>query len=176
MQSFRNFRAPFPEVSAVDLDGRLFWHTLGCQGCKHHNGKPLTTQYMPEVGVIKPNHLHYVSETPALKKRKGVLYFSGKGALLNRNIHIVDIIFASCTAREAIAKCEKSPEAELRSMITEVMGEDMEGTDIEEMLARLSTRLGISEDSEVVSDEVAELSSEEIKVNPFDGKQEGGTA
>ena len=61
-------------------------------------------------------------------------------------------------------------------MITEVMGEDMEGTDIEEMLARLSTRLGISEDSEVVSDEVAELSSEEIKVSPFDGKQEGGTA
>ena len=87
VQSFRNFRAPFPEVSAVDLAGRLFWHTLGCQGCKHHNGKPLTTQCMPEVAVIKPNHLHYVSETPALKKRKGVLYFYEKGALLNRNIH-----------------------------------------------------------------------------------------
>lgn len=113
---------------------------------------------MPSTEVIK-NSIHC---TAAMFKR----YAPG----------IVDIIFASCTAREAIAKCEKSPEAELRSMITEVMGEDMEGTDIEEMLARLSTRLGISEDSEVVSDEVAELSSEEIKVNPFDGKQEGGTA
>lgn len=111
---------------------------------------------MPSVKVIK-NSIHC---TAAMYKR----YAPG----------IVDIIFAGCTAKGAIAKCEKSPEAELRSMITEVMGEDMEGTDIEDMLARLATRLGISEDSEVKSDEVAELSSEEIRVNPFESKQEGG--
>lgn len=113
---------------------------------------------MPSVKVIK-NSIHC---TAAMYKR----YAPG----------IVDIIFAGCTAKEAIAKCEKSPEADLRSMLTEVMGEDMEGTDIEDMLARLATRLGISEDSEEESDEAAELSSEEIRVNPFEGNQEGGVA
>ena len=87
---------------------------------------------------------------------------------------IVDIIFSACTAKEAIARCEKSPEDELRSMITEAVGEDMEGTDIEEMIARLATRLGITEDSDNESGGDADISSDEIRVNPFDGKQEGG--
>ena len=88
------------------------------------------------------------------------------------------IIFSGCTAKEAIAKCEKSPEAELRSMISEVVGEDMEGTDIADMIERLAARLGITEDGEDVpeggSDD--EDSTDEIRVNPFDGKKEGGAA
>lgn len=89
---------------------------------------------------------------------------------------IVDIIFAGSSAEEVIAKCEKSPEAELRSMITEVVEEDMEGTDIEAMIAHLATRLGITDDSDDESDGDIDVVSEEIKVNPFDGKQEGGAA
>ena len=58
-------------------------------------------------------------------------------------------------------------------MRTEVVGEDMEGTDIEAMIAHLATRLGITDDSDEGDINVA---SEEIKVNPFDGKQEGGAA
>ncbi len=89
---------------------------------------------------------------------------------------IVDIIFSGSSAEEVIAKCEKSPEAELRSMITEAVGEDMEGTDIEAMIAHLATRLGITDDSDDESDGDIDVASEEIKVNPFDGKQEGGAA
>lgn len=56
---------------------------------------------------------------------------------------IVDIIFTGCTAKEAIVKCEKSSENKMRTRVTEVVVEDIDGTD-------------------------------EIRVNPFDGKQEGG--
>lgn len=90
---------------------------------------------------------------------------------------IVDIIFSGCTAKEAIAKCEKSPEAELRSMITEAVGEDMEGTDIADMIERLAARLGITEDGEEESEGGSDdegSSDDEIRINPFDGKQEGG--
>lgn len=53
---------------------------------------------------------------------------------------IIDIIFGNASAKEAIAKCEKSPMDELRS----ILGDDFdEGTDIEVMLARLAERLGI---------------------------------
>ena len=113
---------------------------------------------MPSVKVIK-NSIHCIA---AMYKR----YAPG----------IVDIIFSGCTAKEAIAKCEKFPEDELRSMLTEAVGEDMEGTDIEAMIARLATRLGITEDSDNESAEDAAVSSDAIKVNPFDGKQEGGVA
>ena len=57
-------------------------------------------------------------------------------------------------------------------MITDVVGEDMEGTDIEAMIANLATRLGITDNS----DGDIDVAFEEIKVNPFDGKQEGGAA
>lgn len=104
---------------------------------------------MPSTEVIK-NSIHC---TAAMFKR----YAPG----------IVDIIFAGCTAKEAIAKCEKSPEAELRSMITEAVGEDMEGADIEAMLARFAANLGISDETEETPSEseiteavVAELHKE----------------
>lgn len=61
-------------------------------------------------------------------------------------------------------------------MRTEVVGEDMEGTDIEAMIAHLATRLGITDDSDDESEGDINVASEEIKVNPVDGKQEGGAA
>ncbi len=86
---------------------------------------------------------------------------------------IVDIIFAGCSAKDAITKCEKSLEDELRSMVTEAVGEDMDGVDIVECLA---ARLGITEDEvdgfEEDSDDAD--SSEEIRVNLFDGKKKRG--
>ena len=115
---------------------------------------------MPSTKVIK-NSIHC---TAAMFKR----YATG----------IVDIIFSGCTAKKAIAKCEKSPEDELRSMISEAVGEDMEGTDIADMIERLAARLGITEDGEDESGEGLddEGSSDEIRVNPFNGKKEGGAA
>lgn len=113
---------------------------------------------MPSTGVIKKS----IHCTAAMYKR----YAPG----------IVDIIFSGCSAKEAITKCEKSPEDELRSMISEVVGEDMKGTDIEATIARLATRLGIKDDSDDESDGEVDVTSDEIKVNPFDGKQEGGVA
>ena len=86
---------------------------------------------------------------------------------------IVDIIFSGCSAKEAIAKCEKSPEDELRSMLTEVVGEDMEDADVEEMIACFVARLGITEDDENESDKGADNFLDEIRVNPFDEKKEG---
>ena len=83
---------------------------------------------------------------------------------------IVDIIFTGSSAKEAIKMCEKSPEDELRSMITETIGEDIVDADIETMIAHLATRLGITDKT----DEDLEMSSDSIRVNPFDRKQEGG--
>ncbi len=115
---------------------------------------------MPSKEVIK-NSIHC---TAAMFKR----YAPG----------IVDIIFSGCTAKEAIAKCEKSPDDELRSMLSEVAGEDMEGTDIADMIERLAARLGITEDGEDESTEGSDDagSSDEIRVDPFDGKKKGGVA
>jgi hypothetical protein len=90
---------------------------------------------------------------------------------------IVAIIFSGCTAKEAIAKCEKSPEDEIRSLITDAVDEDMGDMDLEEMIARLAARLGVAEEDEADgSDESSDESSDEIRVNPFDGKKEGGAA
>lgn len=44
------------------------------------------------------------------------------------------------------------------------------------MIAHLATRLGITDDSDDESDGDIDVASEEIKVNPFDGKQERGAA
>lgn len=85
---------------------------------------------------------------------------------------IVDIIFSGCTAKEAIAKCEKSPEAELRSMIREVVGEDMDGSDIETMLARLAANLGISDETEETSSE-SEITEEVVAESHKESEEEG---
>lgn len=88
---------------------------------------------------------------------------------------IADIIFASCTAKEAIGKCKKSSEDELRSMLTEAVGEDIEDTDIASMLERLAARLGIKEGGEDETDETTDNadSAAEIHDNSITGKKEG---
>lgn len=113
---------------------------------------------MPSAKVIK-NSVHC---TAAMFKR----YAPG----------IADIIFSNSTAKEAIAKCEKSSKDELRSMISEAVGEDMEGTDIADMIERLATRLGITEADEDEHDKGSDDadSSDEIHINPFSGKKEEG--
>ena len=109
---------------------------------------------MPSTEVIK-NSIHC---TAAMFKR----YASG----------IIDIIFSGCTAREAITKCEKSTEAELRSMVSEVVGEDMDGCDIETMLARLAANLGISDETEETSIE-GEVTEEVVEELHKESEKEG---
>ena len=138
----------------------------GCFELDYHDGEIRFRSFidckdmMPSAEVIK-NSIHCIA---TMFKR----YAPG----------IVAIIFSDCVAKEAITKCEKSLEEELRSMISEAVGEDMEGTDIADMIKRLAARLGITEDGEDESDEGSDdaASSDEICVNPFDGKKEGGAA
>lgn len=84
---------------------------------------------------------------------------------------IVDIIFAGCSAKDAIAKCEKSPEEELRSLFSE-LGEDVEGGDMAEMLARLAEHLGINEDDESeAGEETSAKDAAEIHMDLFSKKE-----
>ena len=56
--------------------------------------------------------------------------------------------------REAVEKCEKRDESEIRSLLTELLCEDdgvtdvSDDDDIESMVARLATRFGITDDDE----------------------------
>lgn len=86
---------------------------------------------------------------------------------------IVDIIFGNSTAREAVAKCEKSPEEELRALL----GEEFDGDDdMDAMIARLAARFGIDE-SELHSDgETAEASDGETEVKTDLFGSEGGVS
>lgn len=110
---------------------------------------------LPSINVIK-NCIYCIAST---FKR----YASG----------IVDIICSVCTAKEAIAKCEKAKKDELRSMLTEDIGDDMEGAEIEEILARLVARFGITEDSEEGSVSDTNGSVDEGMESLSDGEQEG---
>lgn len=58
---------------------------------------------------------------------------------------IVDIIFGNVTATEAVNRCEKAAEIEMRSFLSELMEGEGEPS---EMLAKLAERLGSSEDDE----------------------------
>lgn len=58
---------------------------------------------------------------------------------------IVDIIFGNATATEAVNRCEKAAEIEIRSLLSELMEGEGEPS---EMLAKLAERLGPSEDDE----------------------------
>lgn len=56
---------------------------------------------------------------------------------------ILNIIFGDMTAKDAVDKCEKSPEDELR----ELLGEDASGEgDLSSMLGRLAEKFGITSD------------------------------
>lgn len=58
---------------------------------------------------------------------------------------IVDIIFGNVTASEAVKRCEKAAENEIRSLLSELMEGEGEPS---EMLAKLAERLGSSDDDE----------------------------
>lgn len=58
---------------------------------------------------------------------------------------IVDIIFGNVTATEAVERCEKAAENEIRSLLTELMEGEGEHS---ETLAKLAERMGSSEDDD----------------------------
>ncbi len=86
---------------------------------------------------------------------------------------IVDIIFGNATAKEAIAKCEKSPAEELRAILGEELGGD---EDVDAMIARLAARFGIDE-SDLRNDSEMSISNDsetEVRTDLFG--TEGGVA
>lgn len=86
---------------------------------------------------------------------------------------IVDIIFGNATAKEAIAKCEKSPAEELRAILGEELGGD---EDMDAMIARLAARFGIDE-SDLRNDSEMSISNDsetEVRTDLFG--TEGGVA
>ena len=86
---------------------------------------------------------------------------------------IVDIIFGNSTAKEAVAKCEKSPEEELRALL----GEEFDGDDdMEAMIARLAARFEIDESELHTDGETADSSDGETEVKTDLLGTEGGVA
>lgn len=67
---------------------------------------------------------------------------------------IVDIIFGNASGKDAVDKCEKHDESEIRSILTELLCEEDGGTSvsgddgIESMIARLAARFGVTDDDE----------------------------
>ena len=86
---------------------------------------------------------------------------------------IVDIIFGNSTAKEAVAKCEKSPEEELRALLGEEFDRD---DDMEAMIARLAARFGIDESELHTDGETADSSDGETEVKTDLFGTEGGVA
>lgn len=60
---------------------------------------------------------------------------------------IVDIIFGKSSAQEAVEKCEKTNEDELRHLLTELEGGEESG-ELEDIIARLAERLGLADEDE----------------------------
>jgi len=67
---------------------------------------------------------------------------------------IVDIIFGAASGKEAVDKCEKRDESEIRSILTELLCEedgetgDTGDDDLELMVARLAARFGVTDDEQ----------------------------
>ena len=60
---------------------------------------------------------------------------------------IVDIIFGNATAKEAVEKCEKATEDEIRSLLSELTEGEDEG-ELGEILAKLAERMGSPDDDD----------------------------
>ena len=73
---------------------------------------------------------------------------------------IIDIIFADKSAKEAIEMCEKSPEEELRAVLSELNLDNL-GDSVEDVIARLADRLGAGEEETSNSD--CEIQKKEIE-------------
>ncbi len=78
---------------------------------------------------------------------------------------IVDLIFGGASAKDAIAKCEKTTEDELRSALEEALGGDVSGGSVGELLSRLASELGIGEERGDGHED--EDRPEDIRLNPF---------
>lgn len=66
---------------------------------------------------------------------------------------IVDIIFGNATAKEAVEKCEKATEDEVRSLLSKLMEGEGEGEgELGEMLAKLAERLGSPDEDDESTD------------------------
>lgn len=88
-------------------------------------------------------------------------------------VGIVDIIFGNATAKEAIAKCEKSPAEELRALLGNELGGD---EDMDAMIARLAARFGIDERELRSDSETFESDDSETEVRTDLFGTEGGVA
>jgi hypothetical protein len=83
---------------------------------------------------------------------------------------IVDIIYGNVTAKEAVEKCEKATEDEVRSILSELMEGEGEG-EFGEMLTKLAKRLGSSdEDESVGTDCVPEMIKTDLSGTEGDDK------
>ncbi len=86
---------------------------------------------------------------------------------------IVDIIFTGGSAKDAIEKCERPPEDELRSMLGD-LGEDT-GGDVTSMIERLAERLGVSiGDGEGGDGEGADTAAADEAAEDMLSKKDGG--
>lgn len=110
--------------------------------------------------------------TPTLEMVKNSVYCPA--AMFDRyGAGIVDIIFSNVTAKEAIAKCEKSPAEELRALLREEPDGD---EDMEAMIDRLASRFGIDESGLRPDDEQTEFNDGETDVKTELFKAKGGVA
>lgn len=83
------------------------------------------------------------------------------------------VIFGNATAKEAIAKCEKSPAEELRALLGDELGGD---EDVDAMIARLAARFGIDESELRCDSETSESDDCEAEVRTDLFGTEGGVA
>lgn len=89
---------------------------------------------------------------------------------------IVDIIFCGTSGKDAVDKCEKHDESEIRSILAELLSDDDAATseedDMEAIVARLAARFGIT-DADETEQSADNGESIEIHTELFDKK--GGT-
>lgn len=84
---------------------------------------------------------------------------------------IVDIIFSNATAKDAIAKCEKSLAEELYALL----GEEIDGDEsMDAMLARLAARFGIDERDLHGDTDSSDVNEDETGVKTDLFKSKGG--
>lgn len=108
--------------------------------------------------------------TPTLEMVKNRIHCPA--AMFDRyGVGIVDIIFGNTTAKDAIAKCEKTPAEELSA----ILGEDIDGDeDIEAMIARIAARFGVDDSNLRSGCEQPESTDGEAKVKTELFKAKGG--
>ena len=119
-----NYEIPYGNFESDMTDGEVrYRYFVDCDGI------------IPTTAMVKNS----------IQRPAGMFKYYGSG--------IVDIIFRNATAKEAIEKCEKEAEAEIRSLLSKLMEGECE-SELGEMLAKLAERLGSSKDDDESSDTV----------------------